>query len=108
MKPIFYDIFEERWMTVLVNPEDESKAKSYLDEAYDDWVNPERVADPDTEEYMFVHDSCCEEYVWERFQKSGISAVYFESGYDSGDNLYEFSWYNPYGWDELINEMVNY
>ena len=107
MKPIFYDIFEERWMTVLVNPEDESRARAKLDEAYDEWMNPEIVAAPDTEEYMFIHDSCCEEYIWERFQKSGIPAAYFESGYDYDDNLYEFSWYNPYGWDELINETVN-
>ena len=56
---------------------DRDKIRDLMESAYDRWTHVSEIEDED--DYLYVHDSCCEEYIVECVEDAGYEILNWDS-----------------------------
>ena len=56
---------------------DRDKIRDIMESAYDRWTHVSEIEDE--EDYLYVHDSCCEEYIVECVENKGYEILNWDS-----------------------------
>ena len=56
---------------------DRDKIRNLMESAYDRWAHVSEIEDE--EDYLYVHDSCCEEYIIDRVENEGYEVLNWDS-----------------------------
>lgn len=56
---------------------DRDKIRDLMENAYDRWTHVSEIEDED--DYLYVHDSCCEEYIVECIENEGYEILNWDS-----------------------------
>ena len=56
---------------------DRDKIRDIMESAYDRWTHVSEIEDE--EDYLYVHDSCCEEYIFECVENKGYEVLNWDS-----------------------------
>jgi hypothetical protein len=56
---------------------DRDKIRNLMESAYDRWTHVSEIEDE--EDYLYVHDSCCEEYIVDRIENEGYEILNWDS-----------------------------
>ena len=64
-------MFDERYSR------DRDKIRDLMESAYDRWTHVSEIEGE--EDYLYVHDSCCEEYIIDRIENEGYEVLNWDS-----------------------------